>query len=342
MSIKFKKFEPTQYVMKVKRGKIAEQGLGLSFFYNTMSTSMMVLPATALDTAFTFDDIMTSDFQSVSVQGDISYIISNYEQAAKMVNFAYSENKKENIEILKNAKNQMSKRVINLSKVCTTKFISSKDVKTVMKSSDELAQVLRENLKNNEIIEGLGIEIVSVSILGIMAKPETRKALEAATREEILKQQDDAIYKRRNAAIEQERIVKENELNTEIRVAEKEKEKKEKEMETRRLVMEKQAELDAEKMENSIKIEKKNAELVDLETENAKKKSDAKAYDSEVLLKTFAGIDVKILEALAITGMDPKALIAKAFMEIGDKADKIGVLNVTPDLLDTLTEKKMA
>ena len=203
-----------------------------------------------------------------------------------------------------------------------------------MKSSDELAQVLRENLKNNEIIEGLGIEIVSVSILGIMAKPETRKALEAATREEILKQQDDAIYKRRNAAIEQERIVKENELNTEIRVAEKEKEKKEKEMETRRLVMEKQ--------ENSIKIEKKNAELVDLETENAKKKSDAKAYDSEVLLKTFAGIDVKILEALAITGMDPKALIAKAFMEIGDKADKIGVLNVTPDLLDTLTEKKMA
>ena len=33
---------------------------------------------------------------------------------------------------------------------------------------------------------------------------------------------------------------------------------------------------------------------------------------------------------------------AKAFMEIGDKADKIGVLNVTPDLLDTLTEKKMA
>ena len=30
--------------------------------------------------------------------------------------------------------------------------------------------------------------------------------MEAATREEILKQQDDAIYKRRNAAIEQERI----------------------------------------------------------------------------------------------------------------------------------------
>ena len=45
----------------------------------------------------------------------------------------------------------------------------------------------------------------------------TDGALEAAAREEILRQQDDAIYKRRNAAIEQERLVKENELNTEIR-----------------------------------------------------------------------------------------------------------------------------
>ena len=45
--------------------------------------------------------------------------------------------------------------------------------------------------------------------------------MEAATREQILQQQDEAIYKRRNAAIEQERIVKENELNTEIKVAEK-------------------------------------------------------------------------------------------------------------------------
>ena len=40
--------------------------------------------------------------------------------------------------------------------------------------------------------------------------------------------QDDAIYKRRNFAIEQERSIKENELNTEITIAEKEREKQEK------------------------------------------------------------------------------------------------------------------
>lgn len=337
MSIKYKKFEPTEYVMKVKKGKVVQKGLGLSFFYNTMTTSMMVLPATAFDASFAFDNIMTSDFQSVSVQGDISYTITDYEKAAKMVDFSYKSSKKENQDVLSEAKQKMAKRIMNLAKVYVTKFISTKNVRTAIISGDALAADLRDNMKQDETMQEFGLELISISILGILAKLDTQKALEAATREEILKQQDDAIYKRRNAAIEQERIVKENELNTEIKIAEKQKEKREKEMETKRMVQEKQAELDAKKLENDILLEEENSKLVDLQTENEKKKSDAKAYDSEVLLKTFAGIDTEIVKALAASGMDSKALIAKAFVEIGDKADKIGVLNVSPDLLETLT-----
>ena len=336
MSIKYEKFEPTEYVMKVRRGNVVEQGLGLSFFYNTMSTSMIVIPATAFDASFAFDDIMTSDFQSVSVQGDISYIITDYEKAAKMVNFSYTKNKTEYAEILNEAKSKMSKRIINLAKVYVTKYMRNKAVRSAIVSGDELAAELRESMKDDASIQEFGLQLLSISILGILAKAETRKALEAATREEILKQQDDAIYKRRNSAIEQERIVKENELNTEIKVAEKQKEKREKEMETRRMLQEKQAELDAKKLANDISLEEENSRLVDLQTENEKKKSDARAYDSEVLLKTFAGIDIEVVKALAASGMDSRALIAKAFVEIGGKADKIGVLNVSPDLLESL------
>lgn len=339
MGIRYKKFEPTEYVIKVKRGEVVQKGLGLSFFYNTLTTSMIVVPATAFDAPFAFDGIMTSDFQDVSVQGDISYTISDYEKAARMVDFSYKNTKKENQTALAEAKQKMAKRMINLAKVYATKFMSTRDVRTAMISGDALAEALRENLKQDMTMREFGLELISVSILGILAKPDTQKALEAATREEILRQQDDAIYKRRNAAIEQERIVTENELNTEISIAEKEKEKKEKEMETKRLVLEKQAELDARKLRDDIRLEEENRKLVDLQTENAKKKSDAKAYDSAVLLKTFAGIDTEVVKALAASGMDSRALIAKAFVEIGDKADKIGVLNVSPDLLETLAEK---
>ncbi|MDE6386589.1 MAG: SPFH domain-containing protein [Lachnospiraceae bacterium] len=336
MGIAYKKFEPTEYVMKVKKGKVIQKGLGLSFFFNTMTESMTVVPTTAFDASFAFNDIMTSDFQCINVQGDISYIITDYEKASKMVNFSYKD-KKEYAEVLKEAKQKMAKRIINLAKVYVTKFISSKNVREAIISADELAGMLKAAMKDDETIQEFGLELISISILGILAQADTRKALEAATREEILKQQDDAIYKRRNAAIEQERIVKENELNTEIKVAEKQKEKREKEMEMKRLVQEKQAELDAQKLANDIRLEEENCKLVDLQTENEKKKSDAKAYDSEVLLKTFAGVDKDVIKALVTSGMDSKALIAKAFVEIGDKADKIGVLNVSPDLLETLS-----
>ena len=335
MSMKYKKFEPTEYVIRVKNGEIIQEGPGLSFFYSTRTTSMMVLPTTASDTGFAFDQIITSDFQSVSVQGDISYIITDYRKAAQMVDFSYKSTRKENEALLVEAK----QRILNLAKVYVTKFISTKNVRTAIVSGDALAADLREHMKKDETMREFGLELVSVSILGILAKPDTQRALEAAAREEILKQQDDAIYKRRNAAIEQERTVKENELNTEIKIAEKNKEKREKEMETKRLVQEKQAELDARKMENDIRLEEENRKLVELQTENERKKSDARAYDSEVLLRTFAGIDTEIVKALAVSGMDSRALIAKAFAEIGDKADKIGVLNVSPDLLESLTNR---
>ena len=207
MAIRYKKFEQTEYVMKIKKGKIIQQGPGLSFFYNTMTTSMIVLPATAFDTAFAYDDIMTSDFQKITVQGDISYTISDYQRAAKMVDFSYKNNKKEDSLTMAVAGQKMAKRMTNLIKVYTAKYISAKTIKEIITSADELANFLKTSLRKDETIQELGLQMIAVSILGILPQPETRRALEAATREEILKQQDDAVYKRRNAAIEQERIV---------------------------------------------------------------------------------------------------------------------------------------
>ena len=194
MSMKYKKFEPTEYVIRVKNGEIIQEGPGLSFFYSTRTTSMMVLPTTASDTGFAFDQIITSDFQSVSVQGDISYIITDYRKAAQMVDFSYKSTRKENEALLVEAKQKMAKRILNLAKVYVTKFISTKNVRTAIVSGDALAADLREHMKKDETMREFGLELVSVSILGILAKPDTQRALEAAAREEILKQQDDAIY----------------------------------------------------------------------------------------------------------------------------------------------------
>lgn len=77
---------------------------------------------------------------------------------------------------------------------------------------------MTKDIAQHTEMEKLGIEVMGLSILAILPNKETMRALEAQAREEILRNADHALYERRNASIEQERRVKENELNTEIAV----------------------------------------------------------------------------------------------------------------------------
>ena len=85
-------------------------------------------------------------------------------------------------------------------------------------SSAALVAALRTGLQEAGAIRALGIEILDLSILAMKPMPETARALEAQAREAILRHADEAIYSRRHAAVEQERAIKENELDTEIAV----------------------------------------------------------------------------------------------------------------------------
>ena len=62
---------------------------------------------------------------------------------------------------------------------------------------------------------------MGVNILAVRAVPEMTRALETSTREKLQQEADQAIYERRNFAVEQERKIKESELNTEIAIEEK-------------------------------------------------------------------------------------------------------------------------
>src|SRR5262249_19739354 len=76
--------------------------------------------------------------------------------------------------------------------------------------------------------------------------------------------------------------------------------------------------------------------------ENTRTLADAEAYRVGALMQIFEGVDTKVIQALAAYGMQPGQLIAQAFGRIAEKAEKIGQLNVSPDLLSTLLEKPKA
>jgi hypothetical protein len=208
--------------------------------------------------------------------------------------------------------------------------------------SDALVSSLRKGLQSAEVIASLGIEILGLSILAIKPTPETSRALEAEAREQILREADEAVYARRNAAVEQERSIKENELNTEIAVENKKRQIKETQMEAEKSVQKKKLEIKEAEMAGKIGLEVKKKDLVVLSTANAREEADSKAYAIAAVMKALSGADPKTLQVLASVGMDSGKLVALAFKELAENADKIGQLNVSPDLLRELLDRGSA
>lgn len=332
--IRFIKVEPTDFVLQYKKGTVVREGAGLSFFYFGPSTSLVRVPVGSIDVPFIFEEV-TADFQEVTIQGQLTFRISDPKRLSKLMNFTLAANGR---EYASDDPKKLPQRLINHAQVLTRASLKSLRLREALGRSDVLVASLRKGLQTAETIEALGIEVLGFSILAIKPTPETSRALEAEAREQILRKADEAIYARRNASVEQERAIKENELNTEIAVENKKRQIKEAQMDAEKSVQQKKREIREAEMATKISIEEKNKELVTLSTENARAEADTKAYAVAAIMNALSETDPKILQALTTASMQSGQLVALAFKELAESAEKIGQLNVTPDLLRELLD----
>lgn len=328
------KFSPSEYVLRYRSGKLVAEGLGLSFFYLDLNASACAVPVAGIDTDFIFEET-TGDFQTVSVQGQISWRIVDYKKIAAAMDFTVNLKTRQHVN---DPMGKLAKRVVNMAEVLVKSRIAGMNLTEALRCGRTLAaQVLEELSAQRELAE-LGLAVNGFALLRIAANPETARALEAQAREEILKQADDARYERRNAAIEQERRVRENELNTEIAVEEKKKQIRETEIATRRMVLERENELERIRQENEVELERGRRELAALRLENAKKEAEGEAYRIAAVMEAYGKLGTDALVALGNMAMEPRQLIAQAFDKLALQSDKIGQLNITPDLLSGLLQ----
>lgn len=333
---RFVKFQPSEYVLQYKNGRIIREGAGISFYYYAPSTSIVVVPVGSADVPFIFEEV-TSDFQTVSVQGQVTFRIVDQKNIAGLLNYTYDIRKKGYVS---EDPQKLSQRIVNMVRVMTKKHLECLVLGDAVKSSEGLAQGILQEIRQNEEIGLLGIEILGLSILSIHPNKETARALEARAREQILKAADDALYERRNASIEQERRVKENEFNTEIAIESKKKQVRETQLEAARAIQQKQNRLKEEQLAFDTELEEKRISLVDLMAQNAKAEADAKAYELQVVMGSLEGIDPGVIQSLSNIGMQPGQLIAMAFQGLAENAGKIGQLNISPDLLQDLVRER--
>ncbi len=332
--INFIKFDSMTYVIKFKNGQVAREGRGLSFFYYAPSTSISAVPIGSNNLPFIFSET-TKDYQTVTIQGQITYKIGNPRQLADVLDFTVNGNgiyKKDDTE-------KLNQTIVNEAQTATSSFIHQLGLKEAIRAAKNIESNITEGLLNSQAIKMLGIEILSINILAIKATPEMARALETETREKLQQEADQAVYERRNFAVEQERKIRESELNTEIAVEEKNKQIAEKQAETDVQKAENERKLRELKVQADISVENQRKLLLEQKTANERKEAETQGYVLETTLKPYKELDWKLLTALN-NNTDARFNISLAFRELAENAGKIGNLNISPELLENLLNEK--
>ena len=333
---RFIKFDASSYVIQYQNGMVRREGQGLSFWYFSPVTTLVKIPMGSNDAPFIFEEI-TEDYQKVTIQGQITYQIEDPKQLAAFLDFTVNDVG----EYISDDHEKFHTRLINEAQTTIAAEIEKLSLLKAIRSAKQLEELVFEGLMEADSIKMLGVIPLSVSILGIRPTPEMARALETQTRELLQKEADLAIYSRRKFAVEQERKIKETELNTAIAVEEKQKQIAEKKNEKQIAQAENDRKLRIMKVDADIAIEKERQKLIDIETDNQKKLADTEIYRLEKILKEYKSLDWRLLTAMN-NQLDPGHQIAMAFRELAENSQKIGTLNISPELLESLARKNKA
>lgn len=312
------KVDPSTYLIHFVDGQVKREGRGLAFMYWKPSASLVAVPTGSVDVPFVFDEL-TADFQPVALQGQLTYRIADPRRVAEMLNFTLAPDgrgyKSDDPE-------KLGQRLVTLTQVLARAEVSRHPLTEVLTATEPIMAAVTEALRASPAFASLGIEVIAFALLGIRPTPELGRAIEAPAREGLQRRADEAIAERRNAAVEQERRIKENELRTEASMQEKH-----------------QA-LATDKLTADIELERQREALVGARSENLRQEAELQSYALEQALAPLRTMDLAKLEVLAAGSADPRRAIALAIKELATNASKVGQLNISPDLLNTLLEQR--
>lgn len=309
----YSKNPPTTYVLHYRNGKVRREGPGLAFWYLRPAATIVAVPLASRDVPFAFSEV-TADFQPVTVQGQLTYRIADPRRLAGLLDFSVRPSG----QYVSDDPGKVADRLVQTAQIFARAVVQRLTLREALVSSDTLVGEVTAALREAEPVRMLGVEILALTVLAIKPTPDIARALEADAREALQRRADEAIYSRRNASVEQERRIKESELQTEI------------------AVQEKQRQIRETQMAADVAIEERRAALVERRSENDRRDADARAYALQATLEPVKNIDWRTLMAVG-GAADPKLMIALAFRELAENAAKIGEINITPDLLASLT-----
>src|SRR5574337_38931 len=206
---------------------------------------------------------------------------------------------------------RLGDRVAMQVEVIVQQAVQRLELKQALRASAQIARKAQAELAAQPEIEALGLEILGASIMAVKPTPDIARALEAEARESNLKAADDAIYLRRMSAVEHERAIRQNELDTDVAVEQKKREIREAQMEAKATLMRKENALRDEQMVSDISLETKRKDFVAGQAQNSRTLAEAEAHRVAAVMQALEKADPRVVQALAAVGMQPGQLIAQ-------------------------------
>src|SRR5215471_18993592 len=168
--VKFIKVQPTTYLLQYRHGKVIREGVGLSFFYYAPTTSLVAVPVASTDTPFIFQET-TADFQAVTLQGQVTYRVSDPKRLAGLLNYTLAGSYGQTY--VSEDPEKLPERIIHVINVLARAELQKLSLREAIRASDELVEAVKARLIASPEITSLGLEVLGLSILAIKPTPET-------------------------------------------------------------------------------------------------------------------------------------------------------------------------
>lgn len=305
---------PTLHVRHVRRGKLAHDGTGLSFFFRPLSAVLSEVPVDDRELAVLFH-ARTADFQDLTVQASVTFRVTDPTIACARIDFSIDP---DSGSWRGTPLDQIAGLLTETAQQQVLGLIAARPLADVL--ADGIGQVrdrILTGLTNDTRLAETGIAVIGARVVAIRPEPEVEKALRTPAREQIQQEADRATYERRAVAVQRERAIAENELQNQIELARREAE----------LVIQRGANGRREAEEAAAAGGIQATAQASREVELAR----ARAEGTQALGEAKAAAEAA--HVAAYRDLPQATMVALAAQELAGKLPQIGTLVLTPDLL---------
>jgi regulator of protease activity HflC (stomatin/prohibitin superfamily) len=308
---------PTMHVRHLRRGKLAHDGTGLSFFFRPLPAVLSEVPVDDRELPLLFH-ARTADFQDLTVQASVTFRVIDPATACARIDFSIDP---DTGRWHGTPLEQVAGLLTETAQQQVLGMVAASPLATLLADgAGQIRDKMLTGLTADSRLAETGIEVVGARVIALRPEPDVEKALRTPAREHIQQDADRATYQRRAQAVEQERAIAENELQNQIELARREEQ------------------LVAQRGTNAQRQAQEAAAASRIDTaaqaERQQKLADAKAAGTRALGEAAAAGEAA--RAAAYRDLPQASLVAMAAKDLAGNLPQIGTLVLAPDLLASL------